>query len=240
MVTQSTHKVSGVTIIVRVTSVRRIQTQFPALFNRGHILIDRVHGLEDASSQLLELAQLGRLVHTVVLEIFHVLGFFKSSVSSHCDTIHVRHMTLAGAVVVVGRSANEVSFAQTHFKTVSPGRGSSHFLDETEQAVPLDTVETPGPLAWLHSQTGLLGVDGEYRELGLGERTWISISIGREQDTQSRLIVDGVAGLIARARLQTVCQHQGSCDGVQVVLGSSVDVASDQLEAGHVCITVLD
>lgn len=74
--------------------------------------------------------------------------------------------------VSVHLPANKISLSQAHLEAVSPGGGSAHFLDKSEQRVAVHAVETPGPFAWLYSQAGFLSVDREHGELRLGQRPW--------------------------------------------------------------------
>ena len=114
MVTESAHQFARIAVVVGMTPVGRVEAQLSALVRRADLLVDRVDRLEDASAQLLELAQLDRLVDTVVLQVLVVhggrLGFavlvdrlerFVAS-AGHRQTVHVRELAIVGAIIVVG------------------------------------------------------------------------------------------------------------------------------------------
>lgn len=67
VVAQTAHLLASVTVVVAVTAVRRVEAEVATLLGRVHLLVHAVYGLEDATRQLLELAQLDRLLYTVVL-----------------------------------------------------------------------------------------------------------------------------------------------------------------------------
>lgn len=74
MVAETADHFAGVTVVVRVASVRGVQAQFPALVHRAHVLVHRVDRFQDHAVQLLELAQLGGLLHAVVLHVIVTVG----------------------------------------------------------------------------------------------------------------------------------------------------------------------
>lgn len=122
-------QLAGVTVIVRVASVRRVQAQFAAVVQRAHVLVHRVDGLQYAARELFELAQLDRLVHAVVLQVVHPGGRLEHPLSGHRQPVHVGHFALGRGVVVVGRPARKNTNAKiqnvkkqitTKKKTVSP------------------------------------------------------------------------------------------------------------------------
>lgn len=67
--------------------------------------------------------------------------------------------------------ACELPFAQTQLQAVLSCAGGLVFLGVASEFVALHSVEAPGSLARLHSQTALLCVDREHRKLRLAQRT---------------------------------------------------------------------
>lgn len=64
---KTTDMVSSVTMVVRVATERRVQAKFTAFLNSLHILIYRVHSLQDTTNHFLELTEFRWLFHTVIL-----------------------------------------------------------------------------------------------------------------------------------------------------------------------------
>ena len=88
-------------------------------------------------------------------------------------------------------------------------------------------------------QAVLLDVDSEDGELGGGQLALLLVSAGGEEDAQPGLVVDGLAGGVSAAGVDTVGEHEGTGLRVEHVGGSGVDVAGDHLEADEVLWTFL-
>lgn len=69
---ESADHLAGVTKVVGVAAEWRIKTQFTAFIGRTHVLVYRVHGLQNPAAQLLELAQFDGLLHAVVFQVLRV------------------------------------------------------------------------------------------------------------------------------------------------------------------------
>jgi len=104
MVAETAHELAGVAVIVRVTPVRRVEAQFPTVFQRTHVLVHGIDGLQYSAWELFELAQLDRLVHAVVFQVVNASGWFESPLAGHRQPVHVRHIAFRRTVVVVCRS----------------------------------------------------------------------------------------------------------------------------------------
>lgn len=99
--------VARVAVIVRMATERRVQAQFAALVGRADVLVNGVHGLEDAAGQLLEFAKFHRLLHAMVLQIIHPLRRLKGARAGDCKPIHVRKFALLGGVGVISGSESQ-------------------------------------------------------------------------------------------------------------------------------------
>lgn len=106
MMTEPAHELAGVAVIVRVTSVGRVKTQFPAIVQRADVLVHRVDGFQDTAREFLELAQFDGFVHAVVLQIVDPGRRFEYPLSRHRQPVHVRQFAFGRTVVVIGRSVN--------------------------------------------------------------------------------------------------------------------------------------
>ena len=85
-------------------------------------------------------------------------------------------------------------------------------------------LEAPGSVAaGGGGQAVLLDVDGEDGVLGLGQLALVIVSTGGEEDTQAGLEVDGLAGGVLPAGLDTVVEDEGPGLAVQHVGRGSVD-----------------
>jgi hypothetical protein len=89
MVTESTNHISGVAVIVGMTTEGRIKAKFSTFLGRSNVLINGVDRLEDAARNFLELAKLHRLINTVILEIVDALHRLQGAGSSHGQSVHV-------------------------------------------------------------------------------------------------------------------------------------------------------
>ena len=74
MMTESADHVTGIAVVIGMASEGRVKAEFAALLGRRHILVHRVDRLQYAPRDLLELAQLHRLVNTMVLEVVDAFG----------------------------------------------------------------------------------------------------------------------------------------------------------------------
>lgn len=101
---QAANHVAGVAVVVRVTAERRVEAQFAAFLGCADVLINGIHRFQYAPGDLLELAQLHRLVHAVILQVVDALGRLEGRRASHRQTIHVRQLALLRGVVEIGGS----------------------------------------------------------------------------------------------------------------------------------------
>ena len=86
--------------------------------------------------------------------------------------------------------------------------------------------KAPGAVAHVgRGQAVLLHVDGEHGELGGGELAGVLVGGRREEDTQPGLVVDGAAGGVGPAGVDTVGQHERAGLRVQHVRRGRVHVA---------------
>lgn len=120
--------------------------------------------------------------------------------------------------------ASEFGLSQAHLEAILSGlSGGSAFL-VAGQFVALDTIDAPGTGTRADAQARLLGVNGEDGELRLGEGAGHMIRVGGEEDTETRLVVDRSATLVALASLQTIGQHQRAGHGVEQFAGGGEHV----------------
>lgn len=120
MVAKPAHVLAGVAVVVRVASVRRVQAELPAVVQRADVLVHGVDGLQYAPRELLELAQLDRLVHAVVLQVVRAGGRLERPLARHRQPVHVRHLALGRPVVVVGRPVSESEHTRKSIHRVGP------------------------------------------------------------------------------------------------------------------------
>lgn len=66
MMAETADHVTGVAIIVRVATERRVQAQFAAFIGCADVLVNGVHGLQYAAGQLLKFAKFYWLFHAMV------------------------------------------------------------------------------------------------------------------------------------------------------------------------------
>lgn len=106
--TEPAHHLAGVTVIVRVTPVRRVETQLPTFVDGADILVDGVDGFQDSAVQFLEFAQFRRLLHAVVFHVVVTVGRLEYRTSGQGETVHVGEFAVACCVVVVGGPETDV------------------------------------------------------------------------------------------------------------------------------------
>lgn len=105
MVTEPAHHFTCVAVIVGMAAVRRVQAQFPAFIDGTDVLVHRIDRFEYASVELLELAQLRRLLHAVVLHVIVAIGGQETAASRYGDAVHAGQLAGPCRIVVVGRPA---------------------------------------------------------------------------------------------------------------------------------------
>ena len=99
--------VSRVAVVVSVTPEGRVEAELSAFLDRVDLLVDRVDRLQDPSVQLLELAQFDRFLDAVVLQVVESLSRNEGARPCHRQPVHVGHVALSRAVVVVGGPGNK-------------------------------------------------------------------------------------------------------------------------------------
>ena len=99
--TETADVVSGVSVIKRVTPVRRRQTELPAVVDGPHILKDGIDRFQDAAVELLEFAQFDWIVDAVVLHVVGILRRFERARASHGVTVHVGQTAVARYLIVI-------------------------------------------------------------------------------------------------------------------------------------------
>jgi len=107
VVAKPADQIARVAVVVGVASVRRVEAQLAALIGRAHLLVHRVHRLEDPPCHLAELAQLDGLLHAVVLQVVGAGGRPESAGPRHGQAVHVRQGALPARVVEIGGPARE-------------------------------------------------------------------------------------------------------------------------------------
>jgi hypothetical protein len=75
---------------------------------------------------------------------------------------------------------------------------------------------------------------------GRARLTWIAVGVGAEEDAESSLVVDRLAGVVGLAGIEALGEHEAAGYRFDQVLWRCVDVAGDELEADHVRVAVLD
>ena len=86
--TESAHHLAGVTVVVRMTPVRRVEAELAAFVNRADILVDGVDGFEDSAVEFLEFAQFRRFFDAIVLHVIVAVGRLESRTSGEGEPIH--------------------------------------------------------------------------------------------------------------------------------------------------------
>ena len=85
----------------RKVAVARLRPPHPHAYTRTHTyLVNRVDGLHDSVLEELEVAELDRVVHAVVLEVLVVLRLGEVPAARHGVPVHVRDAAIAGGGVV--------------------------------------------------------------------------------------------------------------------------------------------
>lgn len=107
MMTETADHVTGVTIIVRVTTERRVQTQFTTFIGCADVLVNGVDGFQYAAGQLLKFAKFHWLLHAVVFQIIYSLRCLEGARASNRQPIHIREFTLFGSVDIISGSEIE-------------------------------------------------------------------------------------------------------------------------------------
>ena len=83
--------------------IRCLQTQLAALLQVSNVLVDTVHGLQDAPIESSEVTHLQGITHTVRLDVVDAFLWRQAVQSGHRKSVHVAHCTVPGVVVEVGR-----------------------------------------------------------------------------------------------------------------------------------------
>lgn len=104
MMTETADHVARVAVIVRVAAEWRVQAQLAALVGRADVLVDGIHGFQYTAGQLLELAQLHRFLHAMILQVVHSLGGLEGARTGDRQSVHVRELALLGGVDVISGS----------------------------------------------------------------------------------------------------------------------------------------
>ena len=84
-------------------SLKFIDVKLNHLWKLGSHLIHRVHGLHDPVLQQLEVAELDRVVHAVVLEVLLAARLHEGAGAGHGVPVHVRQPALPGGRPVARR-----------------------------------------------------------------------------------------------------------------------------------------
>ena len=110
VVAEAAHHLTSVTVVIRMTSVWRIEAEVSAFVRRSHVLVHGVDRFQNAPVQLLEFAQFGWLLYAVVFHVLVTLGGLEGVAAGHGDAIHVGKLANSSCVQEVGRS--EIYYTQ--------------------------------------------------------------------------------------------------------------------------------
>ena len=101
---ESANALARVGVVEGVAAVRGGEAELAAVVDRVDVLENGVDRLEDAAVELLELAQLDRVIDAIVLEVVGVGGRLECARPGHGVTVHVRQTAVTRHIVVVGGS----------------------------------------------------------------------------------------------------------------------------------------
>lgn len=91
---KTAYHVTGITVIVRVTAERRVETELAALLGCTDVLINRVNRLKNTTREFLELAKLHGFVDAMILKVVEALRCLESIRAGNGQSIHVRELAL--------------------------------------------------------------------------------------------------------------------------------------------------
>lgn len=73
MMAETAHHISGVAVVVGMAAEWGSNAELLAFFGGANILVHGIHGLQNTTRELLEFAELRRLIHAVILQIIETL-----------------------------------------------------------------------------------------------------------------------------------------------------------------------
>lgn len=115
MMTETADHITSITVIIRMATEWRIQTQFPAFVGRADILINRVHSLQYSAGQFLKLAKFHWLFHAMIFQIIHSLRCLEGIWTGNRQSIHIRKFALLGGVGIISRSEIQRKILMDYF-----------------------------------------------------------------------------------------------------------------------------